>query len=65
MIPPNIAVTRRWGVPGLKAAMEMLGLRGGPVRPPLLPLGEEQRRALRSILIEARILDPEKEATVR
>ncbi len=65
MIPANIAVTRRWGVPGLKAAMEMLGLRGGPVRPPLLPLGEEQRRALRSILIEARILDPEKEATVR
>jgi 4-hydroxy-2-oxoglutarate aldolase len=65
MIPPNVAVTRRWGVPGLKAAMEMLGLRGGPVRPPLLPLDEAQRGALRSILIEARILDPEKEATVR
>ena len=65
MIPPNTAVTRRWGVPGLKAAMEMLGLRGGPVRPPLMPLGAENRDGLRSILIEARILDPDKEETTR
>ncbi len=65
MIPPNVAVTRRWGVPGLKAAMEMLGLRGGPVRPPLLPLGEEQRDEMRSILIEARILDPKKKEAPR
>lgn len=65
MIPPNTAVTRRWGVPALKAAMEMLGLRGGPVRPPLLPLGAEERDELRSILIEARILDPDKEETTR
>jgi len=57
MISPNTAVTRRWGVPALKAAMEMLGLRGGPVRPPLRPLGGEQRDELRAILIEARILD--------
>ncbi len=64
MIPPNTAVTRRWGVPGLKAAMEMIGLRGGPVRRPLVPLGDEQRGELRSILLDARILDPEtKEAT--
>ena len=65
MIPPNAAVTRRWGVPGLKAAMEMLGLRGGPVRPPLLPLADAQRDELRSILIEARILDPKKKEATR
>ena len=65
MIPPNSAVTRRWGVPGLKAAMEMLGLRGGPVRSPLLPLDAENREELRSILIEARILDPDKEEITR
>jgi 4-hydroxy-2-oxoglutarate aldolase len=57
MIPPNSAVTRRWGVPGLKAAMEMLGLRGGPVRAPLAPIGHEKRDELRGILIKARILD--------
>jgi 4-hydroxy-2-oxoglutarate aldolase len=65
MIPPNDAVTRRWGVPALKAAMEMLGLRGGPVRPPLFPLGGGQRDELRSILIEARILDPKKKEATR
>jgi len=63
MVRPNTAVTRRWGVPGLKAAMEMLGLRGGPVRPPLLPLAEGERRELRSILIEGQILESDKEAT--
>ena len=57
MIPPNTAVTRRWGVPALKAAMEMLGLRGGPVRAPLLPLPDDQRTELRAILTEARLLD--------
>lgn len=34
----NTAVTRKWGVPALKAAMDYLGLYGGPVRKPLLPL---------------------------
>jgi len=65
MIAPNGAVTRRWGVPGLKAAMDMLGLHGGPVRPPLVPLDDAQREALRSILIDAAILDPAAKETVR
>jgi 4-hydroxy-tetrahydrodipicolinate synthase len=34
----------------LKAWSEMLGLAGGPVRPPLLPLAETQREALRADL---------------
>jgi len=56
MIPVNTAVTRDWGVPALKAAMDMLGLYGGPVRPPLLPLPEELRRELHTILIRGDIL---------
>lgn len=51
MIPVNNAVTARFGVPGLKAAMDMLGWYGGPVRSPLLDLGPEDGRALREILV--------------
>lgn len=34
------AVVGRHGVPGVKVALDRLGLRGGPVRPPLRPLDE-------------------------
>ncbi len=56
MIPVNTAVTRGWGVPALKAAMDMLGMYGGPPRAPLLPLSEETRQELRAILVEGGIL---------
>jgi len=59
MIPVNAAVTRGWGVPALKAAMDMLGLYGGPVRQPLLPLSEDMKRELRAILVEGGILHSE------
>lgn len=49
----NRTVTRGWGVPALKAAMDMLGLSGGTPRQPLKPLPEERREALRRILTEA------------
>ena len=44
----NTAVTRKWGVPALKTAMDHLGLYGGPVRKPLLPLNG----SIKSQLIE-------------
>ncbi len=50
IIPLNSAVTSRWGVPALKAAMDYLGLYGGHVRRPLLPLDEEKRRELKEYL---------------
>jgi 4-hydroxy-2-oxoglutarate aldolase len=50
LIDSNNAVTVRWGIPGLKAAMEMIGLYGGAPRPPLLPTGEADREELRKIL---------------
>ena len=56
MIPVNTAVTRGWGVPALKAAMDMLGLYGGPVRSPLLPLSDDLKDRLRAILVESDVM---------
>jgi 4-hydroxy-2-oxoglutarate aldolase len=51
LIDSNNAVTARWGIPGLKAALEMIGLYGGDPRPPLVPLKEADREELRKILM--------------
>ncbi len=56
MIPVNAAVTSRFGIAGLKAALDMLGYYGGPVRLPLLDLAESERQTLRRILLEGGIL---------
>ncbi len=50
IIPVNSAVTARWGVPALKAAMDHLGLYGGHVRRPLLPLREDIRKQLLELM---------------
>jgi 4-hydroxy-2-oxoglutarate aldolase len=55
-IPIGKAITSRWGVPGLKAALDLLGYRGGTPRPPLLPAGETVRAEIRTILTEAGLL---------
>jgi 4-hydroxy-2-oxoglutarate aldolase len=56
MLPVNLAVTGKWGVSGLKAAMDILGYYEGPPRLPLLPLDEERRSELRAILQQAELL---------
>lgn len=56
LLPVNAAVTSRFGVPGLKAALDMLGYYGGPVRLPLMDLGEGDRETLRGVLSEAGLL---------
>ncbi|KAJ7399217.1 4-hydroxy-2-oxoglutarate aldolase, mitochondrial [Pitangus sulphuratus] len=48
LIEPNTAVTRRFGVPGLKKAMEWFGYYGGPCRAPLAPLSPAQVEELRN-----------------
>jgi 4-hydroxy-2-oxoglutarate aldolase len=53
LLPANIAVTGRFGVSGLKAALEMMGYYGGPPRLPLLPLDDQNRAELRTILDKA------------
>ena len=54
----NAAVTTRWNVPGLKAALEELnqGYYGGAPRLPLRPLGDEDRAALRKVMREANVI---------
>ena len=39
------------GVPGVKAAMEAVGLVGGPVRLPLLPVNADQRKAVQDLMV--------------
>ena len=56
MIPVNNAITREGGVPALKAAMDMLGHQGGPVRQPLLPLSDEEKHHLRKVLQDGGVL---------
>ncbi|MFQ6100756.1 MAG: dihydrodipicolinate synthase family protein [Anaerolineae bacterium] len=56
MIPVNAAITARFGIAGLKVALDMLGYYGGPVRSPLLPITESERQALREALVEGGVL---------
>ena len=56
LLPVARAVTSQFGVPGLKAAMSMLGYRGGWPRLPLLPLGAGPQAELEKILREAKLL---------
>lgn len=57
LLPVNQAVGGSLGIPGVKAAMEMLGLYGGAPRLPLLPLGEPDRTVLHGLLSAAGLLD--------
>ncbi len=57
MIPVNQAVTATYGVPGLKAAMDMLGYFGGDPRLPLMPSSEKEKSEIRRILTQAELLD--------
>jgi 4-hydroxy-2-oxoglutarate aldolase len=56
MVPVNTAITVTHGVAGLKAALDMLGFYGGPVRAPLLDLGKEGCQALQETLIAGGLL---------
>ncbi len=56
LIETNSAVTSRFGVAGLKAALDLLGFYGGPVRSPLQPLMADEREELKNILVRADLL---------
>ncbi|SHI25681.1 4-hydroxy-tetrahydrodipicolinate synthase [Desulfosporosinus lacus] len=50
LMESNTAVTARFGIAGLKAAMDMLGYFGGDPRLPLLPIGGVEKADLKDIL---------------
>ncbi len=56
LLAPNAAVTTQFGIAGLKAAMEMVGLETSDPRPPLLPATAEERTAIQGILDRAGLL---------
>jgi 4-hydroxy-2-oxoglutarate aldolase len=51
--PLGLAITVTYGVAGLKAAIDLAGLRGGHVRAPLLPVPEAARAEIASLLSRA------------
>lgn len=57
MIPVNRAITSKYGVAGLKAAMDILGYDGGNPRMPLEPLNEAQIIELKVILRKASLIE--------
>ncbi len=50
IVPINTALTRQWGIPALKAAMDHVGRYGGPSRKPILPLDESGKKELWDLL---------------
>ncbi len=53
----NHAISGAHGVPGVKAAMNLVGFRGGIPRRPLLPLEPAQAAALRAFLVAEGLLE--------
>ncbi len=50
LLPVAREIVGELGVPGVKAAMDEVGLYGGPLRPPLAALGADARERVRQIL---------------
>lgn len=55
MIPVNHAITAKYGISGLKYAMNLLGYKGGEVRSPLLATKYEEQEKIKEILMRAGI----------
>lgn len=56
LLAPNAAVTTQFGIAGLKAAMEMVGLESSNPRAPLQPATDAERNAIQGILDRAGLL---------
>lgn len=56
LLEPNAAVTTRYGIAGLKYAMELVGLETSDPRPPLMPATGQEREAIRGIFERAGLL---------
>ncbi|MGD8319770.1 MAG: dihydrodipicolinate synthase family protein [Gemmatimonadota bacterium] len=60
--PVHTAIVGGMGVPGVKAALDMLGYRGGAPRPPLVPASDARRDEIRTVLETAGLLATAKTA---
>ncbi len=58
LLPVNEAITATYGVPGLKAAMDMVGCKGGFPRKPLTPAEASEKQAIAAILAAAGLPAP-------
>jgi 4-hydroxy-2-oxoglutarate aldolase len=58
LTPLHTGIVGGMGVPGIKVAMDMVGLRGGDPRPPFLPVPRAKRDEIRAILRKEGILTP-------
>ncbi len=56
MLPVNKAVTAKYGVAGLKAAMDLIGYFGGQPRLPLSPLNDSDKQQIKQTLLNAGLL---------
>jgi len=56
MLPVNKVITARYGVAGLKAAMDMLGYFGGEPRLPLSVLSDSDKQQVKQILLSAHLI---------
>jgi 4-hydroxy-2-oxoglutarate aldolase len=56
LTPLALEIVGRMGVPGVKAAADRVGLEGGPVRLPLLPLSADDRAQVDVLLRDASVL---------
>ena len=56
LIEPTIAITSRYGIPGLKAAMDLFGYHAGKSRLPLLPISDAEIKNIKDIFKNAGFL---------
>ncbi len=56
LVPLNQAVTKYYGVPAAKYALDLLGFHGGSCRLPLLPLETKVKTEIRDILVALKLI---------
>ena len=56
LVPVHREIVGAYGPIGTKAALDILGMAGGPPRPPLRPLGPKERRKVEQVMHEAQVM---------
>jgi 4-hydroxy-2-oxoglutarate aldolase len=62
ILPASKLIVSQNGIPGVKYAMDQAGYRGGEPRLPLLPLHEDQKLAIRSLMAKMHVGQPSAES---